>query len=80
MVFKTEQESLHFGENYTIKNLFHKNRRPVDINDVDIKMIALSVKKSYDKKDSFKYFIGYRHSQCFSSTVMSKTSSNQWIL
>ena len=35
-------------------------RKPININEVDIKRIALSDKKSYGK-DSFKYFIGYRH-------------------
>ena len=39
---------------------FHKNRKPIHINEVDIKGIALSHKKSYGK-DLFKYFIGYRH-------------------
>ena len=37
-------------------------KRPININinEVDIEEIVLSHKKSYSK-DSFKYFIGYRH-------------------
>ena len=35
-------------------------RKPININEVDIKRIALSDKKSYGK-DSFKYFIRYGH-------------------
>ena len=57
---KMEQEAIHFGENSIIKSAFHKNKKPIDINEVDIKRIALSDKKSH-VKDSFKYFIGYRH-------------------
>ena len=55
-----EQETIHFGENSIIKSAFHKNKKPININKVDIKRIALSDKKSLSK-DSFKYFIGYRH-------------------
>ena len=55
-----EQEAVYFGENGIIKSAFHKNQRPIIITEVNIKEIVLSHKKSYSK-DSFKYFIGYRH-------------------
>ena len=55
-----EQVAVHFGENSIIKRAFHKNKKPININEVDIKRIASSDKRSYGK-DSFKYFIGYRH-------------------
>ena len=58
-MYKKEQEGIHFRENSTIKSTFHKNKKPININEVDIKRTA-SDKKSYGK-DSFKYFIGYRH-------------------
>ena len=54
-----EQEVVHFGENSVIKSAFHKNKRPLNINEVDIKRIKLSDKKSYGK-DSFRYSTGYR--------------------
>ena len=49
-----------FRENGIIKSAFHKNKRPININEIDIEEIVLSPKKSYSK-DSVKYFIGYRH-------------------
>ena len=49
-----EQEVVHFGENSIIKSAFNKNKRPLNINEVDIKRIKLSDKKSYGK-DSFRY-------------------------
>ena len=55
-----EQEATSFGENDILKSHFHRNKRSININDVDIERIALSDKKSLNK-DSFKYFIGYRH-------------------
>ena len=55
-----EQEAVHFGEDSIIKSAFHKNKKPININEVDIKRIALSNKKSLSK-DSFKYFIEQRH-------------------
>ena len=47
-----KQKALYFGENGIIKNDFHKNKRPININEVDIKRIVLSNKKSYGNKDS----------------------------
>ena len=44
-----EQVAVHFGENSIIKRAFHKNKKPININEVDIKRIALSNKKSYVK-------------------------------
>ena len=55
-----EQEAVYFGENGIIKSAFYKNTKPININEGDIEEIVLSHKKSYGK-DSFKYFIGYRH-------------------
>ena len=55
-----EQEAVYFRENGIIKSAFYKNKKPININEVDIEEVVLSLKKSYGK-DSFKYFIGYRH-------------------
>ena len=55
-----EQEVIYFGKNGIIKSAFRKNKSPININEVDIERTKLSDKKSYSK-DSFKYFIGYRH-------------------
>ena len=60
LCIKNEQEPVYFGENSIIKSAFHKNKRPIYINEVDIKKIVLSHKNSYGK-NSFKYFIRYRH-------------------
>ena len=58
---KMEQEALCFGENGIIKNAFLKNKKQININEVDIKRIVSSDEKSYGNKDSFKYFIGQKH-------------------
>ena len=55
-----EQEAVYFGENGIIKSPFHKNKIPININEVDIEQIVLSHKKSYNE-DSFIFFSGYRH-------------------
>ena len=71
---KMEQEAIHFGENSIIKSAFHKSKKPININEVDIKRRTLSDKKSYGK-DSFKYFIWYRHeSNAFLSPFCIKIS------
>ena len=37
-----EEEAVYFGENGIIISVFHKNERPIDINEVDIQEIVLS--------------------------------------
>ena len=54
-----EQKVLIFGEKFIIKNTFHKNKRPIIIDKVEIRRIVLSKKDLYGKKGSFKYHIGY---------------------
>ena len=51
-----EQELVYFGENSIIKSTFHKNKRPININEVDTEEMVLSHKR-LQSKDSFKYFI-----------------------
>ena len=41
-----EQEVVHFGENSIIKSASLKNKKPINVNKVDIKRITLSDKKS----------------------------------
>ena len=52
-----EQEAVYFGENGIIKSAFHRNKRPININEIDIEEMVLSNKISYSK-DLFEYFIG----------------------
>ena len=47
-------------EKKKIKSAFDKNQKPINVNEIVIQEIILSHKKSHGK-DSFKYFIGYRH-------------------
>ena len=44
-----EQEAVYFRENGIIKSAFHKNKRLININEVDIEEIVLSHKKAYSK-------------------------------
>ena len=46
--------------NYTEdKYYFQKTKKPININEVDIKKIVLSNMKTYDKEGANKYYIGY---------------------
>ena len=44
-----EHETIYFGENGIIKSVFHKNKRPININEVDIERRALPDKKPLNK-------------------------------
>ena len=39
-----EEEAVYFGENGIIKSTFHKNKRTININEVDIEEIVLAHK------------------------------------
>ena len=54
-----EQEAIYFRENDIIKSAFHKNKRSININEVDIERIAWSDKKSV--KIHLGFFIECRH-------------------
>ena len=49
-----EKQALYSRESGITKNPFHKNKKPVNVNEVDIKRITLSNKKSYGNEDLFK--------------------------
>ena len=49
-----EQKALTFDTQCINKNTFHKNKRPISIDKVEINR-----KYSYGKKGPFKYFVGY---------------------
>ena len=54
-----EQKALIFGEDCINKNAFLKNKRPINIDEVDIGRIVLSKKYSNSNKGLLKYFTGY---------------------
>ena len=52
-----EQEVLIFGDQFIIKNAFHKNKKPIGVDKVEIKRIALPNEESYCKKCSFNILL-----------------------
>ena len=52
--------SINF-DNKKIKksNLYNKNKKIFNINDIDVNKILVSKKEKYGKYNSFKHFIGY---------------------
>ena len=44
-----KQKAVYFSENGIIKSAFHKNKNPININEVDIKRITLSEKNQMVK-------------------------------
>ena len=51
------------GEIVIDKNIFHKNKSLISINEVEINKIVLFNKTSCGSKGSFKRYIGYRHKE-----------------
>ena len=56
---KMNKKILSFDKQHINENEFHKNKKPIIIDKVEIRRTALSQKYLYSTKGSFKYFIGY---------------------
>ena len=52
-------KSINFDDKKINKSNFYKNKKPFIIDDIDVNKILISKREPYDKKSSFKYFIGY---------------------
>ena len=50
---------INFGDKKIQKNDFYKNKKILQINDIDINKILVSKKEPYDKKNAFEHIIGY---------------------
>ena len=59
VTFRIIAMSLLYKQCIINKNASHKNKKQTIIDKVEIRTIVLSKEDSYDKKGSFKYFIGY---------------------
>ena len=46
-------------KNIKKSDLYNKNKKIFDIDDIDVNKILVSKKEQYGKYNSFKYFIGY---------------------
>ena len=53
------RKSINFEYKKINKRNFYKNKKLFKIEDIDIDNILVSIKESYDTKNSLKYFIGY---------------------
>ena len=51
--------SIKFDNKKILKSDFYKNKKILNINDIDVNNILVSKKEKYGKYNSFKYFIGY---------------------
>ena len=56
---KIEQKALIFGKQCINKKTFHKNKRLISFDKVDIRKIVLFKKNSYGEKVSLKYVVGH---------------------
>ena len=52
-------KSISFEDKKIKKNNFHKNKKLLKTEGIDISKILVSKKEPDGKKDSFKYFVGY---------------------
>ena len=53
------EKNIKFDDKKIIKSDFYKNKKPFQIDDVDVNKILVSKKEPYGTKNALKYFIGY---------------------
>ena len=53
------ENSINFNNKKIKKSDIYKNKKHININDIDINKKLVSKKETYGKYNSFKYFIGY---------------------
>ena len=51
-------KSINFDDKKINKSSFYKNKKSLDLNNIDVNKILVSKKESYGTKNSHKYFIG----------------------
>ena len=51
--------SIIFDDKKIKENILYRNRKPFDLNDIDVIRIVISKEVVYGTKNSLKYFIGY---------------------
>ena len=52
-------KSMNSDDKKISKSNFYENKKIIKINDLDVHKILVCKRKSYGKKNSLKYFIGY---------------------
>ena len=59
-VYKNERKEHKFWQQkYQKSNVYNKNKKIFNIDNIDVNKILVSKKETYSKYNSFKYFIGY---------------------
>ena len=52
-------KNIYFDDKKVNKSNFYRNKKPFNIDEIGVGKILVSKRKSYGKKGSLKYFIGY---------------------
>ena len=66
-------KNIYFDDKKINKSNFYRNKKLFNIDEIVVGKILVSKKKSYGKKGSLKYFIGYNDNDAISP------SSNDWL-
>ena len=69
----------HTKKNNRVKKAYNKNKKILDINDVDVNKILVSKKEKYGKYNSFKYFIGYNENDVIKPLYLELSQMNGYI-
>ena len=57
--YKKSTKNVNFDDKKIKKNDFYKNKKVLQIDDIDVNKILVSKNEPYGTKNALKYFIGY---------------------
>ena len=69
---------MFFDDRKINKRNFYKNKKLIQIGNVDVNKIPVSKEELYGKKISFKYFIGYNDNDDI-RPLCNKLPQNYWV-
>ena len=80
---RISRNSLNFNNEKILKSDFYKNKKVFNIdiyvNKIDVNKILVSIKETYTKYNSFKYFIGYNDNDVIGPLYLALSQMTSYI-
>ena len=80
---RISRNSLNFNNEKILKSDFYKNKKifniDIYVNKIDVNKILVSIKETYTKYNSFKYFIGYNDNDVIGPLYLALSQMTSYI-
>ena len=76
---RISRSSLNFNNEKILKSDFYKHKKIFNIDNIDVNKILVSIKETYTKYNSFKYFIGYNDNDVIGPLYLALSQMTSYI-